>query len=339
MNKIFLKKKFTFAPEPDGTMKGEISGVAYSGAVIEEHWPFENLIIDVATLQVAKDKTPIFRDHLPSQVAGHGKVSIEGSEVKINGKISKKSIYGQEILDLSEDGFEWEMSLGIYGGDFEEIEDEVEVNGILMKKGVILRNGMLREVSVVALGADKETNAEVFSAKEKKEVHMLTKEQWVKLACGCGGNAETTPDDLEKKFAASQEEIDAKQAEVDELKKKLADAQAELDKIKEDEEAEGREEELKSAVAAKGLELSADKIKDAAKTKESTALLLSFVADMKKAEVVKKIDPKFADKVDLSADAVKGTDDVDTITLRAKAMVKAGEAQTFLEAISKLRGA
>jgi len=338
MNKIFLKKSFALDKEEDGTIKGDISGIAYSGSIIADHFPFENLIIDVSTLTVAKIKTPIFRDHFDDKVAGHGLVTIEGNTVLIDGKISKRSQYGKEIIDLSEDGFEWQMSMGIYGGEYEEIED-TEVNGIMVDRGVALRNGTIREVSVCALGADGNTSAEIFSKKEKKDVFMLTKEQWVKLACGCGGDKNTTPDELESKFAASQEEIDEKQAEVDELKKKLAEAEAALEKIKEEEESEAREEQLKAAVESKGLELSVEKIKSAAKSKDSTAMLLSFIGDMKKVETSNKIDKSFAEKLNLGdASSMRGKDDAEAIRLKANAMVKSGEASNFLDAINKLKG-
>src|SRR5690606_10489872 len=110
---------------------------AYSGGVIKNHFPFQNLIIDLSTLSIAKSKTPLLRDHTQSQVAGIAEVKID-KNVSFSGRVFKKSVYGKEILDLSEEGFEWEMSLGVFDGSIEEFNDEREINGHKLNGGVVL---------------------------------------------------------------------------------------------------------------------------------------------------------------------------------------------------------
>ena len=66
-NKIYLKQNIS----AEQVKSGEINGVAYSGAVIPNYMFYKNFIVDLSTLTVAKKKTPIFRVHLASQVAGH----------------------------------------------------------------------------------------------------------------------------------------------------------------------------------------------------------------------------------------------------------------------------
>lgn len=328
---IFLTHKL----EVESTLRGEIDGVAYSGQPIANYMWYKNLIVDIATLKVAKSTTPILRDHQPSQVAGKGVVSIENNQVLIKGNLSKKSSYGREIIDLSEDGIEWEMSLGVFDGVVEEVTD-VEINGVHIAHGFVLKNGILREVSVVILGADMNTQAKVFSNEKGDMKPMLTKEQWVKFACACGGNKETTPEELEKKFqemtdsqkeevAAKEAEIEAKQAEIDELKSEIA-------KIKEDAAVEEREENIQAAVKEKAITFSSEKIKAAAKTQEATDMLLSLIADMK---APGKIDKKFAQKQDLG-DGGATPKTPEEIRLAAKKMVSEGKAKDVIQAISIL---
>ena len=332
MQPVYLRQKL----EVDSTLKGEIKALAYSGAPILNHGPFNNLIIDVKTLTVAKDKTPILRDHNPSLVAGHGVVSIEGPEVRINGSISKKAQVGQEIISLAEEGFEWEMSLGVFDGQIEEFEDK-EFNGFKMSHGFVLKNGVLREVSVVALGADMNTNAQIFSKKQGENKMEITNELYLKLACACGGDKDTAPEELaemaEKQKLGSEEDkakVAALESELAEMKKSVADKEAEIAAIKEKEDAEMRASDLKSAADAKGLKLTAAKIAEASKSKEGHSLLMSVIADM---EVIKKVDAKFAAKMDVSEGAKKATNK-DEIRLAAHQLIKEGKAKDMIEAIS-----
>ena len=82
MNIIYLKRNAAlFAVESEGKLNGNVKGVAYSGGVIENHGPYDNLIIDLSTTKVAKAKTPILRDHNQSQVAGQGTLKIEENQL------------------------------------------------------------------------------------------------------------------------------------------------------------------------------------------------------------------------------------------------------------------
>lgn len=330
-NKLFLKQHLA----AESLVDGNIKGIAYTGAPIKNHGPFQNLIIDLSTLTVAKAKTPIFRDHMPFQVAGQGSVTIS-EDVKLDGRISQKNQFGKEIIELAQDGFEWEMSIGVYDGQLEEFENE-EYNGITLTSGVVLKNGVIREVSVVALGADSGTNAEVFSLSKtidskKGESVMLNKEQWVKLACGCGGNEKTTPEELEQTFAASKEEVDKLKAEIDALKKEIADKQAIIDEATKETEMAARTTEVEAAVKAKGLEFKPEVLAKASLTAESKEMFLSMLEGME----AKKIDKKFTENVDLGRDPKLNKEDPNSIQLAASKMVEEGKAKDFLTALSIL---
>lgn len=331
MNIIHLKQALT----AETLSTGEIKGVAYSGAPIKNHGPFKNLIIDLSTLTVAKGKTPIFRDHMPFQVAGHGSVKI-AEDVKIEGRISDKNVYGKEIRDLAADGFEWEMSLGVFDGQLTEFENQT-INGIELQSGVVLKNGIIREVSVVALGADRNTSAEVFEIKldsNKGESTMkLTQEQWEKFACGCGGSKESTPEQLEANFSASKEEVDKAKAEIEILKAKIAEQQAIIDGAKEEVEMKARTEEISLAIKEKNLEFTAEVLATAAKSAQSKDMFLSMIAGMKAIDT--KISQEFAAAVVVGGEKVVGNSD-EAIILKAEQLVKEGKYETFLDAINAL---
>lgn len=334
MQPIFLTQKL----DRESALKGEIKALAYSGAPIANHGPFKNLIIDVATLSIAKEKTPILRDHDPSLVLGHGVVYFNESEVHISGVLSKKSVVAQEIMALAEDGFDWEMSLGIFDGELIEVENE-EFNGFHVEQGFVIKNGVLREVSVVALGADMNTSAHIFS-QEKGDLKMeikMSQELYAKLACACGGDKDTKPEDLADKAEKTKletEEAIAKIEQLEEQIEKLEEAieqkEAEIEAIKEEEEVEMRAASLKSAADEKGIKLSVEKIAEASKSKESHALLLSVIKEM---EVAKKIDQKFSKKLEVSTGAANPKTS-DEIRLSARQLIKEGKAKDMIEAIA-----
>lgn len=295
MNTIYLKQNV----DSEAIKSGKVKGIAYSGAVIKNHGWLKNLVIDLATLSVAKEKTPLLRDHNTAQIAGTVNVSVDKTkEVSFEGKISQKTSYGQEIIELSEDEFPWEVSMGIFDGEIEEFENG-QFNGQDIPYGNVLKNGVIREISLLALGADGATSAEVFEVKKltNKEVEMnlgITKEDWAKFACGCGGNADSKPEDLKANFDAKEEAVIEKQKEIDDLKAKLAEAQAALDKLKGEEETSARANELKLAATDKNFDLTDAIVQTAAATVEGTALLKQVIE-----AAPKKIAADMAKKVEL----------------------------------------
>lgn len=326
----------------DETIKtGLLKGVAYSGKPIKNHGWFKNLIIDLSTLSVAKEKTAVLLDHIPSQVAGNGKVTI-GENVAVDGKLFGRSRYAKEIRELAEDGHEWEMSLGVFDGTYREFENET-INGIEMASGVVLENGVVREVTVCTLGADMNTSVQLFSLLTKKETNLMEKlnqhSAWAKFACGCGGTKDSTPEELQSKFEADQEKIAEKQAEIDVLKAKIEELQREIDEEKAKDEEEVRETELKAAAQAKNIKLSDDSIKKAAKSKEATAVLKLAIDGMEKQNP--SADPAFKGKVTVTNPADPASQGVDlesgpALFAAANKLVKEGKFKNFEDALESL---
>lgn len=343
---VYLTQKINLDP----ALKGVIKGVAYSGAAIPQWGPYSNLVVDLSSLKVAKAKTPMLRDHNPSQVAGHSKVTLSGNQLDIDGQLSLKTAHGQEITLLAEDGVEWELSLGVFEGRMEEVRD-TEVNGVMYPFANVLRDGLLREVSVVIIGADVNTNATVLSHNQgdNKIMKQLTPEQYVALACACGGSKDSSPEELTEKAKAAKLDAESDKAKVEELnsqiealKSEIAAKQAELDKIKGAEDEAKREGDIQSAANAKNIKLSAEKIKDAAKTKEKTDVLLSVIADM---EAQKAIDPNMGKKLDLGGkgggaaggDVKLKADDHEGIRLAARKLVEEGKAKDLMSALTMVK--
>lgn len=344
--KIFLRSNVSI----DAVSRGEITGLAYSGSPINEYWGLKNFIVDTESLTVLKNKVALLKDHYAEKVIGHAIASIENYQVIIDGKLSQSVEAAKEVIALANDGFEWELSIGVYDGYLQE-NFTGEVNGILVENANVLRDGVLREVSVVALGADSNTNATILKEQKfikengmKKNLGKLKRvfklqadadiEEIVEKAEEAIEKIEEIEAEIEEakeEVAEIEAEVDSRDAEIEKLKERIAELESALDAISEEVDVEERIEEIEEALEEKNIDLSKEKIKDIAKSKETTSIFLSAIKD---AKVVRaKIDDKFSKKIRFN-----GSKNDKTVSLREQAneMVRNGNAKNFTEAISVL---
>ena len=315
------------------TLKGEISGIAYTGAVIPQFGWYENFIVDVSSTKIAKKKTAIFKNHDDDRVIGMAEVKKEENKIILNGKLSDVED-AKDVVTLAKDGFEWQLSIGVYGGEIEE-NFTGEVNGLKVKKANVLRNGLLREVSIVALGADKDTNINIlkekskmsnlivklrksFNLEEGSEEELLAK---VEALIQKSQELETQVKELEEKVTAIEAELATKEKEVEKKEE-------ELSAIKGEAEVEMRAKEIRTALSAKKLTVDADRVNTIAKNAEATKLFLDTIKDMKS-----KIDTtKFE----------FGTEKPNTGKVNfkeeAEKLIKSGRAKDMIEALSMVKG-
>lgn len=167
---ITLSALASFATDPetgDAALPSRFTGELYSGAGVFGG----SVYLDIASMQFAPS-IPLFFNHRADDVIG----MIE-SVTKVTNQDGTLSLQtaGKMFVDIDDDaasivrkaqaGMQWQMSLG--GFDYTEIEypsgATVSVNGRSVTGPVtILSNAMLREGSIVALGADRETSASFF---------------------------------------------------------------------------------------------------------------------------------------------------------------------------------
>jgi len=184
----FKTQPFDVAKQAEEGKKRTFTGVAYSGEVIQGHYWWGDVVFDLDTMQV---KTPLgaLIDHDTGRRAGvvtsFNKDNQGGLQV-VGDLLSNK--YGQEVAQDSDEGYPWQMSVYIVPGSIEEVErGEVEVNGKTLKAPItVFRNGVIREVSFCALGADDNTSAVAASHTpkqfNKQEDTDVTEEEKAKAA-------------------------------------------------------------------------------------------------------------------------------------------------------------
>lgn len=142
-----------------------ISGIAYSGGAVMSGMA----VIDLASTKVALP-APLLSGHDRDEVIGMLNTGANsGAELSIAGDLySDIDDTARSIAAKAKRGHRWQLSVGVFGMNFEDISpgNSVTVNGREFKGPItVLRGGTVREVSVVALGSDAETNAAFFSAR------------------------------------------------------------------------------------------------------------------------------------------------------------------------------
>lgn len=187
----FKTQPFDIAKQAEEGKKRTFTGVAYSGEVIQGHYYWGDVVFDLDTMQI---KTPLgaLIDHDTGRRAGVVTSFTKDNQggLQVAGDLLSNK-YGQEVAQDSDEGYPWQMSVYIDPGSIEEVErGEVAVNGKTLKAPItIFRNGVIREVSFCALGADDNTSAvaashtpKQFNKQEDTNVTELEKEKEARIA-------------------------------------------------------------------------------------------------------------------------------------------------------------
>jgi hypothetical protein len=236
MNKpIYLSAALT--PEStDCTTNRAFSGVAYTGAMIENHGWLSNVIIDIDSMTI-ETKLQLLLEHDTDHVIGTATAVKQDGKVLVNGLlVSAIDDDAQRVCQKAQAGISWQLSVGLYDYQQQElIEGQSEVvNGLTVEyPATILRNAVLREVSVVALGADSATSLAIFS-------RNLTQQEDNRMDVKA----------LQEENATLKAQLEATNVELSTLKAEFAAKQL-----------EARTNEVKALFAAIGKEATEDAIK------------------------------------------------------------------------------
>ncbi|UUS61819.1 MULTISPECIES: hypothetical protein [unclassified Acinetobacter] len=220
-------------PKAEEGQKRKFKGTAYAGGRVDGHWYWgrSGVVFDLDGIEIDKPAA-LLEEHFSSSRIGvvqtvdtNGKIDVSG-DFLTNAK-------AQEIVQDSDDGFPFQMSMMIDPGSIEEVSQgkTVTVNGQVFEGPItIFRQNRIREFTICSTGADRNTSIKAFSGKANPNP---TKE-------------DTDVTELEKEKAAREKAEQERDA-----------AQAELKKFK----ADKREEDIKGLEAAMNKQFSAEEKK------------------------------------------------------------------------------
>jgi hypothetical protein len=168
------KQEFFFrsAPEMTAASGGEprkFKGTAYGGGVITDHCMWDRVVFDLKSTR-APDRMPVLLDHDSGQIVGYTASVKIGSSIKVEGVVADAGA-GAKVASLADQGFPWQMSVRIMPETIIRLDEKesMSVNGRRVEgPAAVFKDSLIREVSFCALGADRDTEANVFNMKEVK---------------------------------------------------------------------------------------------------------------------------------------------------------------------------
>lgn len=155
------------------------SMVANTGAPMNVGgWP-RPVVVDLGGVQGMQKSRPILKDHASSMVIGHtSSIRVDNGQLVADGVISGVSNVARDVIGAAKNGFPWQASVGLDVLDAEDLDagERITINGREVEGPVtVARASRLREISVVAIGADDETTTSI-AAEAARENAMSKKD-------------------------------------------------------------------------------------------------------------------------------------------------------------------
>jgi len=143
--------------------KPKVAGLAYSGGKMNlPGWKYP-VVVDLAGMEIP-DTVPLLTNHENKTDARVGMVtaSVQECSLEISGEIVSDSKGAQDIVAQSKAGADWQLSIGADVRECELVKGSRDINGQHIDGPFYhVRKSVLREVSVVAVGADAATKMKV----------------------------------------------------------------------------------------------------------------------------------------------------------------------------------
>lgn len=160
---VLLGAPIELKPAAAGGLPAKFSGTAYSGGFVPDY----GIVIDMASTTY-KQKMPLLDSHVRSEIIGViDQAATQDGRMVVGGQVfsDMAGTPAERIAKLAQRGVPFEMSVGLYAYTREFVPQgkQATVNGQVFNGPVnVLRNGQVREVSIVTLGADPRTESTFF---------------------------------------------------------------------------------------------------------------------------------------------------------------------------------
>jgi hypothetical protein len=240
---IQLLAPLELKPSGDNKLPSKFAGTAYSGGKAAH---YENLVIDLSSTRVADDMPLLFQHQHDKTIGFIEKTVNDGQRLTVSGALfSDIDKQAEKIAKKARAGLKYQMSVGLYDVSAERVPEgkDITVNGQTFAGPItVLRNGTVREVSIVALGADPKTSATMFKAHDHRQPKPKEGEM---------------PDELKKQLEQLQANNARLKTELKAEQDNAGNLQSELDKLRN----EQRLSEVKSLFEKTGREFSEEAAK------------------------------------------------------------------------------
>lgn len=151
-------------PEQDGDKPVRCEGVAYSGGSFRQWWSALPCYVDLSGMRLAEQVCLMYNhSYDPECRLGVIEAKNDGKTLTVDGEFDTGNKLAQSIIRAGRK-FNWQLSIGAENGKVERVDEgTVEtINGNTVNgPAIVVRESILREVSIVAIGADAKTSMEI----------------------------------------------------------------------------------------------------------------------------------------------------------------------------------
>ena len=151
-------------PKQDGDKPVRCTGVAYSGGSFRQWWSALPCYVDLSGMRMAEQVCLMLdHDYDPECRLGVVEAKNDGKTLTIDGEFDTGNPLAQSIIRAGKK-FNWQLSIGAENVKVERVDEgTVEtINGNTVNgPAIVVRESVLREVSIVAIGADAKTSMEI----------------------------------------------------------------------------------------------------------------------------------------------------------------------------------
>jgi hypothetical protein len=193
-----------------------VTGVAYSGGRMRLPGWSHPVVVDLTGLSLP-DTVPLLTNHENRTASRVGMVRarIAGHELMIDGEILSSSGQAQGIVEQARAGGDWQLSIGAEATESELVRGARTVNGQEQTGPFYhVKKSVLREVSIVAVGADLSTRMQLAARFHLEGGQAMNFEQWLaEHQLQAEGLTEDQIAVLRAAFEAGEEPPDLGQAE------------------------------------------------------------------------------------------------------------------------------
>ena len=149
--------------EAAGGGKPKVTGIAYSGGKMNLPGWKHPVVVDLAGMEIP-ETVPLLTNHENKTDARVGMISagVRNNTLEITGEIVSENDDAKNIVAQSKAGADWQLSIGADVKECELVQGKREVNGQETEGPFYhIKKSVLREVSIVAVGADAHTAMKV----------------------------------------------------------------------------------------------------------------------------------------------------------------------------------
>ena len=143
--------------------KPKVAGIAYSGGKMNLPGWKHPVVVDLAGMEIP-ETVPLLTNHENKTEARVGMISasVQENALAITGEIVSENEDAKNIVAQSKAGADWQLSIGADVKECELVQGKREVNGQEVEGPFYhIKKSVLREVSIVAVGADAHTAMKV----------------------------------------------------------------------------------------------------------------------------------------------------------------------------------